>query len=294
MIKDILNNVLIEDEKYDLESDFCEVIETKGNYTTVKLTHRPGTFTDCMIIGTYKPVKGDKGIVRRIGSVGNLFFVPLYSTKIGNKSLDEIRSYNGSSAESMRLNTKIELLTIHTTAGSKNATVNDIRQLHMQPEPQGRGWPDIGYHWVVYNDGTLNPGRDERYVGSHVGNENLNNIGIVWCGGLNYNEVMSYQSLKDKNIMSEVQWNALPEHVAWLLLRYNLTLEQLRGHNNFGNVWRKKDGSLDGGWKTCPLFGVFSNSGRNAKGQTWNVTRDILFATMVNDYFTGKTKMRFH
>jgi len=294
MFKDILNNVLIENEKYEYEADFCEVEETTGNYTSVILTNRPGKYTDCMIIGTYKPVKGDKGIVKQIGSSKINVFIPLYSSKFQRNSLDEIKSYNGSGTESMKLNTKIELLTIHTTAGSKNATVNDIRQEHIKPEPQGRGWPDIGYHWVVYNDGTLNPGRDERYVGSHVGNGNFNNIGIVWTGGLNYNEVMSYQSLKDKNIMSETQWNALPEHVAWLLLRYNLTLEQLRGHNNFGNVWRNKKGVLEGGWKTCPLFGVFSNSGRNALGQTWNVTRDIQFATMVNDYFTGKTKMRFH
>ena len=52
---------------------------------------------------------------------------------------------------------KITYIVVHSTATpeGKDYTVADIRKMH-----KARGWSDIGYHYVIYRDGTLHEGRD--------------------------------------------------------------------------------------------------------------------------------------
>ncbi len=46
---------------------------------------------------------------------------------------------------------------VHCTATpeGKPFTVQQIRQWHTAPKPKGNGWSDIGYHYIVYLDGTM-------------------------------------------------------------------------------------------------------------------------------------------
>ncbi len=53
-----------------------------------------------------------------------------------------------------------------------------IRQYHREHND----WRDIGYHWVIEEDGRLMPGRDESRVGAHVGGFNDHSIGICVTG----------------------------------------------------------------------------------------------------------------
>lgn len=46
------------------------------------------------------------------------------------------------------------------------------------------GWKDIGYHWMVMLDGTVQPGRPETQIGSQVASHNTGTLGMVYVGGV--------------------------------------------------------------------------------------------------------------
>ena len=70
-----------------------------------------------------------------------------------------------------------------------DVTAADIRRWHMTPvEKGGRGWRDIGYHYVIDLDGTIEAGRPVERVGAHcIGrngeDHNSKSIGICYIGG---------------------------------------------------------------------------------------------------------------
>lgn len=70
---------------------------------------------------------------------------------------------------------------IHCTATQAGVDINvdDIRRWHKQ-----QGWSDIGYHYVVYRDGTIHEGRDVNIAGAHCTGHNTHSIGIAYVGGL--------------------------------------------------------------------------------------------------------------
>ena len=76
---------------------------------------------------------------------------------------------------------KINSLIVHCsdTPEGKDFTVEDIRGWHVRE----RGWRDIGYHFVVYRDGTVHEGRDISIRGAHCKGHNKNSIGICYIGG---------------------------------------------------------------------------------------------------------------
>lgn len=70
---------------------------------------------------------------------------------------------------------------IHCTATpeGKSYTVEDIRRWHKQ-----QGWSDIGYHYVILLDGTIERGRPEDIIGAHCTGHNSHSIGVVYVGGV--------------------------------------------------------------------------------------------------------------
>lgn len=74
----------------------------------------------------------------------------------------------------------IRKIIIHcsATAEGKDFTVNDIDRWHRQ-----RGYVGIGYHFVIYRDGSVHPGRPVEKVGAHCLGQNTNSIGICYIGG---------------------------------------------------------------------------------------------------------------
>jgi len=80
---------------------------------------------------------------------------------------------------------------IHCTAtrpdwmdGAKTSDkVAEVRRWHTDPAPKGRGWNDIGYHFLIDRDGTVATGRDVSKVGAHVQGHNAGTIGISLIGG---------------------------------------------------------------------------------------------------------------
>ena len=57
----------------------------------------------------------------------------------------------------------------------------DIRKWHVEE----RGWSDIGYHYIILLDGTIELGRPVERAGAHVGGHNKNTIGVCYIGGGN-------------------------------------------------------------------------------------------------------------
>lgn len=76
---------------------------------------------------------------------------------------------------------KINLIVVHCTGTveGQDVTVQAIRNYHVNHN----GWRDIGYHYVIYRDGSLHEGRDVNISGGHARGYNSNSIGIVYVGG---------------------------------------------------------------------------------------------------------------
>ena len=75
----------------------------------------------------------------------------------------------------------INQIVVHYTATphDREVTVKEIDQWH-----RARGFNKIGYHYVIYLDGSIHQGRKESEVGAHVLKHNQNSIGVCYVGGL--------------------------------------------------------------------------------------------------------------
>lgn len=76
---------------------------------------------------------------------------------------------------------KITQIIVHCSAtkASKHFTVSDIDGWH-----RARGFRSIGYHYVVYLDGSVHTGRPVSEAGAHCTGHNTHSIGICYIGGL--------------------------------------------------------------------------------------------------------------
>jgi N-acetylmuramoyl-L-alanine amidase len=59
----------------------------------------------------------------------------------------------------------------------------EIRAWHTDPKPQGNGWSDIGYHFVIRRSGAIEPGRPVENIGTHVRGHNSNSVAVCLVGG---------------------------------------------------------------------------------------------------------------
>lgn len=75
----------------------------------------------------------------------------------------------------------ISLIIIHCSATpeGQDVTVADIDRWH-----RARNWDGCGYHYVIYQDGSIHLGRPLEKKGAHVKNHNDHSIGICYIGGL--------------------------------------------------------------------------------------------------------------
>lgn len=130
----------------------------------------------------------------------------------------------------MRQINKIILHCAATPEG-KHFTVEDIRRWHMQ----GNGWSDIGYHYVIYLDGSIHEGRPLEKIGAHTIGENKNSIGICYIGGV------AADGKTPKDTRTAEQRAALIALVKELKVEYPDAT--IHGHNEFAP-------------KACPSFNV--------------------------------------
>lgn len=75
----------------------------------------------------------------------------------------------------------INEIIIHCSATKEGQsfTVADIDQWH-----RARGFAGIGYHYVIYLDGSVHEGRPLSQPGAHCKGHNAHSIGVCYIGGL--------------------------------------------------------------------------------------------------------------
>ena len=121
---------------------------------------------------------------------------------------------------------------LHCTATTKDRelTVKEIRKWH-----KARGWRDIGYHFVIMQDGTVERGRHIKHIGAHTLNINAQSVGVAYCGGVDAEG-------NAKDTMTVKQAKAFRELYKGLVTIFGEL--ELKGHNDFNQK------------KECPSFKV--------------------------------------
>jgi len=122
------------------------------------------------------------------------------------------------------------ILHCSATPEGKHFDVDTIRRWHVKD----RGWKDIGYHYVIYIDGSVHEGRPVGQVGAHTSGHNSDSIGVVYVGGCD-------DKMKAKDTLNELQEIAMVNLIK--SLREEHGPMTLHGHNEFAA-------------KACPSFKV--------------------------------------
>ena len=127
---------------------------------------------------------------------------------------------------------KISEIIIHCTATprGRHVTVDEIRTCHIKQN----GWSDIGYHYIIYIDGSVHRGRAEGQVGAHCLGHNAHSIGVAYVGGVESDG-------KPADTRTDAQKVSLKNLVESLLKKYPGAT--IYGHNEFAS-------------KACPSFNV--------------------------------------
>lgn len=126
----------------------------------------------------------------------------------------------------------ISKIILHCTATpeGKDYTVEQIRQCHL-----ARGFSDIGYHFLIYRNGSVHRGRPIEQIGAHCYGQNACSIGISYVGGC------ASDGKTPKDTRTPEQTIALLKLVSDLLNQFPGAT--LHGHYEFAN-------------KACPSFKI--------------------------------------
>lgn len=145
---------------------------------------------------------------------------------VGEKTWAKLKANSSTLKKSRRT---INELIVHCSATKegKDYTVADIKRWHLD-----RGFSDIGYHYVIYRDGSLHLGRDVNIGGAHCTNHNAKSIGICYIGGLD-------SAGNPKDTRTDKQKEALLKLLKQLKSVYPRAT--VHGHREYAN-------------KACPCF----------------------------------------
>jgi N-acetylmuramoyl-L-alanine amidase len=133
---------------------------------------------------------------------------------------------------------KINEIIVHCSATpeGKDFTVEDIDRWH-----KDRGFGvncngktiHIGYHYVIYRDGSVHEGRPENLVGAHCQGHNGNSIGVCYIGGVDAVAELA------KDTRTPEQKDALVNLL--MHLKHKYPQAKIHGHRDFAR-------------KACPSF----------------------------------------
>ena len=135
----------------------------------------------------------------------------------------------------MKKLTSVDYLVVHCSATQAKADIGraEIDKWHRQ-----RKMLEIGYHYVIRRDGTLEIGRENDVMGAHVRGYNHNSIGICMIGGVD-------KDLKPEQNFETPQYTTLRSLLGYL--KSNHPHAVIQGHRDFPGVA-----------KACPSFDVMA------------------------------------
>lgn len=125
---------------------------------------------------------------------------------------------------------KVNKIIIHCTATpeGRDVSIDEVRRWHVKE----RGWRDVGYHFLIRLDGTVEEGRPIEMTGAHTRGHNWDSIGIAYAGG------MSKDMTEPKDTRTDEQKDSLVDLLCQLHDCYGGTVY---GHRDFSA-------------KACPSF----------------------------------------
>ncbi|WP_419810784.1 N-acetylmuramoyl-L-alanine amidase [Bacterioplanoides sp.] len=128
---------------------------------------------------------------------------------------------------------QINRIVIHSTAtyADMNVDADWVRQVHVNEN----GWADIGYHFVICRDGTVELGRPIATPGAHVRGFNSDSIGIAMVGGLGEDD-------QAEDNFTDEQFKALANLITTLDSVEQIAGSEVVGHNELDSK------------KECPCF----------------------------------------
>lgn len=150
---------------------------------------------------------------------------------VGNKTWEALFK-NANTFERSKRNIKEIIVHCTATPEGREVTVDDVRLWHTLPPPKGRGWKDIGYHYLIYLDGSVHNGRNVNLVGAHCTNHNAESIGVCYVGGCD-------EKMNPKDTRTKEQKKALLDLLKKLKAMYPKA--KIYGHKDFST-------------KPCPCF----------------------------------------
>lgn len=133
-----------------------------------------------------------------------------------------------SSVKKSSRNIKEIIVHCSATPEGKDYTVDQIRKWHL-----ARNFSDIGYHYVIYRDGSLHEGRSVDIAGAHCYGHNTISIGVCYVGGCEADGVTP------KDTRTDAQKKALLDLLRKLKKLYPKA--SIHSHKDFAN-------------KACPSF----------------------------------------
>ena len=146
---------------------------------------------------------------RTLAAMGISAMTPTQTANANTGNIQSVTAcYGGKTITLKRSKRRIDEIIVHCTASreGQEQTVEQIRRDHTTPVSKGgRGWSDIGYHYVVYLDGTVHEGRNVDLSGAHAANHNANSIGVVYVGGVENRPGVPYAQLKAKDTRTDAQ-----------------------------------------------------------------------------------------
>lgn len=117
-------------------------------------------------------------------------------------------------------------ISVHHTGAAQPVSEEDaVQELRIiqRYHQKGRGWIDIGYHFLIDGAGRIWQGRPEGAVGAHVRNKNEGNVGVSLMG--------SFHPPKDMKPTAE-QMRSLFLLARWLVAAYAIDPQTIRGHRD--------------------------------------------------------------
>lgn len=137
--------------------------------------------------------------------------------------------------------TRVSFIAIHcsaTPASSMNIDAAEIRRWHRK-----LGWRDIGYHYVIKRDGTVEKGRADNIPGAHEPRINSCSLAICLIGGSPPVGSPAQRKGLGENNYTPDQWASLEKLVRTLHAKHPRAA--IIGHRD-----------VEGVRKACPSFDV--------------------------------------
>jgi hypothetical protein len=114
----------------------------------------------------------------------------------------------------------------HTQGRRTNSLDESLREMRVIQDfhQNGRGWKDIGYHFLIDSAGRIFQGRPETVIGAHARGQNQGNIGI---------SLMGNHHPPKNHTLTAAQKASIKRLGKWLMSRYGIKVGTYKGHRDY-------------------------------------------------------------